>query len=807
MNMKLADLRLHKQKATKGVALGILLVVTVLTTLIFYPNLVITPPAYEAGDIAEENIKAPRDFFVEDPAATNEKRIQARNRVQTIYDFDPAVTDRVSRQVREAFAVLQESGGSAANEQPVSAADGEPAGRLAAGAVQGSAASAMPLDGKAEKKAAFEAILGVSLGNGAFNLLENQSFTPEAPPLISEILARVLNNGVVADKEMLLREQDRGIVLKTVGSGEEVVVWNLRQFYGPDQAKTMVRVTGDPLLRGLDYNQINLVVDITQRLIQPNITVNRTLTENRRQEAQRGVNPVLYQVKKGEMILREGQRVTDTDVLKLDALARHAERSGMAGKSFGTALIIFWLLIITYFITLHYRIGAHAHENRNLVFMGSILIGFFILAQLSISLAAAFGEGAAMGLATESMFYGIPLAAAAMTVCQFAGFSVAFPFAIVVALVAGLLFESSYIYSIYFLASSIVGAYWIRRVRHRREFIITGAQLGVLNIVLATSLSIYGGDISATRTGWDAVFAFLGGISAGVLTIGISPVVEMVFGYTSDSTLAERANLDQPLMRRLMLEAPGTYHHSVIVGSLVEAAAAEVGANPVLAKVGGYYHDIGKLKNPQHFIENQNSCKNIHNKLAPSMSCLILISHIKNGVELARTSRLEPEIIDAIKQHHGTSTITFFYEKAKSQKKDQPINIDHFRYPGPKPQTKETALVMLADQVEAASRTLENPSHARIQGLVQYLINKVFSDNQLNECPLTLKDLHIIARTFVKILTGIHHHRVEYPDKPQNGSKKEHNGGSDHKSAESAKHPGGSGTENGQSTLKRLGQS
>jgi cyclic-di-AMP phosphodiesterase PgpH len=242
------------------------------------------------------------------------------------------------------------------------------------------------------------------------------------------------------------------------------------------------------------------------------------------------------------------------------------------------------------------------------------------------------------------------------------------------------------------------------------------------------------------------------------------PLMEMAFGYTTKSSLLELANLDQPILRRLMLEAPGTYHHSVIVGSMAEAAASEIGANPLIAKVSGYYHDIGKLKNPLYFIENQRDGKNIHNKLAPSMSCLILTSHVKNGVEIAREKKLGQQITDAITQHHGTTLISFFYEKAKKLQKDQVVNIDDFRYPGPKPQTRETALVMLADVVEAAARTLEQPTPSRIQGLVQQLINKLFSDHQLDECPLTLKDLNNIAKSFNKILSGIYHHRIEYPD-------------------------------------------
>jgi putative nucleotidyltransferase with HDIG domain len=243
----------------------------------------------------------------------------------------------------------------------------------------------------------------------------------------------------------------------------------------------------------------------------------------------------------------------------------------------------------------------------------------------------------------------------------------------------------------------------------------------------------------------------------------------MSFGYTTDIKLLELASLDQPLLRELMVQAPGTYHHSVIVSNMVEASARAVHANPLLAKVAAYYHDIGKIKKPLYFIENQEGRVNKHEKLAPSMSSLILISHVKDGVELARQYRLGKEIIDIIGQHHGTSLITYFYEKAKEQvekKGGRCLQVEEadFRYPGPKPQTKEAGLVMLADVVEAASKTLVEPTSARIQGMVQKMVNKIFSDGQLDECELTLKDLHEIAKSFNMTLSGIFHHRVEYPE-------------------------------------------
>jgi hypothetical protein len=309
-----------------------------------------------------------------------------------------------------------------------------------------------------------------------------------------------------------------------------------------------------------------------------------------------------------------------------------------------------------------------------------------------------------------------------------------------------------------------------------------------------------------------ALSGFLGGVLAGVVATGILPLVEMSFGFTTDIKLLELANLDQPLLRELMVQSPGTYHHSVIISNMVEATAKAVNANPLLARVSAYYHDIGKIKKPLYFIENQRAGENRHEKLAPSMSSLILISHVKDGIELAKRYKLGREITDIIQQHHGTSLISYFYQKAKDQtvkKANKSISVkkEDFRYPGPKPQTKEAGLVMLADMVEAASRSLRDPTPARIQGTVQTILNKVFSDGQLDECELTLKDLHEIAKSFNKTLSGIFHQRVEYPDSSPKAAKRATNGHPDQGAQESSWDRKSEDKADSEKGLRRLGLS
>ena len=793
MNTKPSDISLKKRFSSNfWILSGILLTVTLLSTLILSPTLVVRHTPYKIGEIADKNIKAATDFFVEDKNATRQQREIARSSILTVYDYDKSLSDTLVREINKAF------------DQPRSIFKPARPADESTNEQKPDKIHNKILDVKPE----FEKTIGLPVNNGAYKILVNEKFSENISALITNILSKILKNGVVTNKDLLLRENNKGIVLKTIGSDAEMVVHNLKHFYGLDQAKTMVRIIGEPILKDIDYTVVNLIVDFTQRLIQPNITLNRSETEKRKVDAESLINSTLYKIQRGEMILREGERVTPLHLLKLHALREQTGKKQALEKGIGTALIIFALLTITYLIHLKYQRKILHYQNKNLFFIGSVVILFLLILQFFASLAQSLTPGAPVSISPASVFYSIPLAAGPMTICQFLGFNIAFPFAIVLSLISAIIFENSYEMCLFFLLNGIMGAYWVQNCKEHKGFIQAGVKIGLLNVLLATIVDIYMIDFSGFKLLWDWVFAFSGGILAGIITAGLTPLMELTFGYTTDSTLHELANLDQPLLRRLMLEAPGTYHHSVIVGSLVEAAASEIGANPLLAKVCGYYHDIGKLKTPLYFIENQRDGKNIHNKLAPSMSCLILTSHVKNGIELAKEKKIGQDILDAINQHHGTTLINFFYNKAKQQaKEDQVVNIDNFRYPGPKPQTRETALVMLADVVEAASRTLEQPTPAKIQGLVQQLFNKLFSDNQLNECPLTLKDLHNIARSFNKILNGIHHHRVEYPDKLTPGESKGKNGHTNRQQTNATQNIDSADTENSPSTLKRLGQS
>lgn len=410
----------------------------------------------------------------------------------------------------------------------------------------------------------------------------------------------------------------------------------------------------------------------------------------------------------------------------------------------------------------------------------------------------------------------IPVIAAPMIITTFFNVAVGYLFSFALCFVITFLARGSLWVFIYFFLSSVLGAHLLHPYHDRVKPIRTGLWVGLFQtIFVVISLLLVG------ISDWSYYVSYIGvvllsAILAGVLASGFIPLVEYLFGYTTDMRLMELASMDHPLLRELMIQAPGTYHHSLIVGTMAESAAKAIGAHGLLAKVAGYYHDIGKIKKPLYFIENQFGCENRHEKLAPSMSSLILISHVKDGVELARHYKLGQPIIDIIQQHHGTNLIAYFYHKAlelrskvKQHKKGvelPPVNIEDYRYPGPKPQTKEAGLVMLADITEAACRSLPNPTPARIQGMVSKLINQAFTDGQLDSCELTLKDLHQIAKRFYQILAAIHHKRIEYPQQMSESKK----GVADERSNDS-KRTSGSGDRPGEAEkvsqpyLKRLG--
>lgn len=424
-----------------------------------------------------------------------------------------------------------------------------------------------------------------------------------------------------------------------------------------------------------------------------------------------------------------------------------------------------FLIIITVFYIFYRDIKRYKplylKDHKMMVLLGLLVVFTLLLAKLFSYLH--FGLHRGLNL-PEGMYYiyGIPIPLGAMLVSLLFDFHTAMIFSVTIGLITGIWFDNPY-YTLYVFIGSLTASFSVVRCKKRSAIIKAGFYVSLVNILLVSIIHIAKGSFFDLSILPALLFVGVSGVLISAIVSVVLPLIEMTFDITTDISLLELLDLDQPLMRQLMITAPGTYHHSVIAGSLAEAAAEAVGANALLARVSAYYHDIGKIKMPEYFVENQTSSINKHDKLTASMSSMILISHVKEGVELARQHKIPRVVCDIIQQHHGTSLIAFFYKKAIETAGEQLPSEEAFRYPGPKPQTRVAALVMMADAVEAASRTLDDPTPARISALVDRIINNIFLDGQIDECELTLKDLSIIKSRFTYILTSIFHRRVQYP--------------------------------------------
>lgn len=426
----------------------------------------------------------------------------------------------------------------------------------------------------------------------------------------------------------------------------------------------------------------------------------------------------------------------------------------------GGFLVACLLLWILYRDIMRYK-PQYMKKYNMLVLLGLMIVGTVFFGRVFHYLLFNIAKGSGF-LSTETAVFGMPIPAGAMLVTLLFDFHTAIVFSFIVSLLSGLWLNDA-TYPVYAFVGSLIASFSVIRCKKRSAILKGGLSVGGANIITSIILLLLHSDLFTEKAFSTLIFAASAGLNVTAAVSLFLPLLEYAFNATTDISLLELLDLNHPLMKSLMISAPGTYHHSVIVGSLVESAAETIGVNPLLARVSSYYHDIGKVKMPEYFIENQTTKVSKHDKLTPHMSGLIIASHVKEGIELARQHKLPEPIIDIIRQHHGTCLITYFYQKAKDRDIEHFLSEDEYKYHGPKPQTRVAALVMMADAVEASSRVLTDPTPARVGALVDKIINHIFLEGQLDECELTLKDIFEIKKHFSYILTGILHKRIEYP--------------------------------------------
>jgi hypothetical protein len=736
------------------IVLGAALILAFILSPTFRPS----SREYNVGDIALRDIRASRDLLVEDKASTEKRRQNAADMVLPVYDYDPNVLEEVKKSVTEAFALLRDL----------------------------LTSDSQPPESNPAKKQQIEEKLGIKLRSNQWAILEKQ-FDPSLTVKILKLVRPVLGKGVIADRRFLEQEQGRGFTIRNIVDHEERKEDNPTGILDLDTARQSIKENSENLIQTYGRTVYHLVSEAAISLIRPNLTFNLKETEDRKTEAAESVAPVYFSVKKGEMLVREGDPIQADDLIKLKAFEALQTRVNAPLTIAGWMLVIIVVLVILYdFSTKNIR--KIAPTSKDILFVVLIIVGTALLLRVSAfvtdSLETSFPD-----IPSTSYYYLFPVAAGAMLIRIVLNSEIALVFSVIASYFAGLLLDNSLFFFVYAFAGSIVGAHAVARCEQRSTLIKGGLMVSLVNVLMILFRQIASGETFTReiifQTFYGCGFGFLGGILSAFVVLAITPMVEILFAYTTDIKLLELANSEQPILKDLIIQAPETHSHSVIMGNLVEAAAKAINANPILAKVAAYYHDIGKIKKPMYFIENQKGGENPHNKLTPSMSSLILISHVKDGVALAKENRLGQRIVDIIQQHHGTSLISYFYQKAKE--KENPgvheVNEKDYRYPGPRPQTKEAGIVMLADAVEAASRTLSDPRPSRIKGLTQQIINKIFTDGQLDECELTLKDLHQIDNSFNRILNAIFHQRINYPSAEETGKKKKNHESSNSKPA------------------------
>jgi putative nucleotidyltransferase with HDIG domain len=709
--------------------------IAILLTLLLSPSLTLHLKEYKVGDIATKEVRSTRDLLVEDEKSTQEKRVEAERSMLSIYDYDPAVLSDSENRIRSTFESL------AASFQK----------------------REKGVDQSVLRKKEWDASIRLTLTQKEWQVLEKERYNPAIGEAVLKIIAPILTKGIVNDKELLDPDADKGIILRNIQTH------GVRKSYPPfafldlKEARAKLRAQGPLLSPPLGKEASAVALKIAEHFLRLNLTFNKNETEAKKTDAKEKVNPVYFQVKRGEVILRAGDRVQEEDLSKIKTLKKAQERTHLLAILIGMGLLTFLISASLYQFSTQ-NIRKVALSQKDLLFCSTALLGiiaFLKLFQLSTDILG----GEFFSIPSSSYLYLFPIATGAMLVRIVLNSEVAIVFSLLTSYFSATLMGNQLFYFIFTFVGSVIGAHKVARCEQRSILLKAGLTVGGVNMLMILSYNLISENLFRMALLSDLMMGFLGGVIASVLVLGIAPIIETLFGYTTDIKLLELANMDHPLLKDLILQAPGTYHHSIIVGSLVEAAAKSIAANPLLARVSAYYHDIGKLKKPLYFIENAGGGENRHEHLAPTMSSLILISHVKDGVEMARENRLGERIGHIILQHHGTSLISYFYQKAKEKEniEMESTNENDFRYPGPKPQTKEAGIVMLADSVEAASRALTDPTPSRIKSLVQRVTNSIFLDGQMEECELTLKDLQRIQESFIRILTAIFHQRIDYP--------------------------------------------
>ncbi len=709
------------------------------TFLINNPFWRVAAEQYAEGDIARESIISPADISVTDTEETERIRQAARESVQPIFIFESKRDDEAVQSFRSAWENLaRKNEGTNSN-------------------------SKTNVNEKTEAQTVWTGAGGAEVGK----VFAARKFSANELESVTRVLRENADGSIYGDQDRQYFQEEITLTDRLKPNQQSVVKMPESSMTALSEARNKLN-DGLKQIRSLSEKEVEAFNAALAPLIQPSVIFDSAATENARAAIEKTVMPVTISLKRGQTIAREGDIITPDKLAQIAAKRSYSNSTRQLNRFFGLLAIISALFWIAWKFIEHRGVVPRLVLSERKTFW---LFGFIVLAQTALMTAffrladftAAQNEKAPLNDPTLWAL-AIPFAFGSLLMTLLADRRTALFTGIFLSLIAGLLAPKSLEYALYAAITSAVAVYGIGRYRSRQSVTTAGVLVGLASAAASVALIGYTQQPFILNT---LALSISCGLASGLITAAVTavflPLCENSFGILTDVKLLELSNADLPALGQLAMRAPGTNQHSHAVGQLAEDACRAVGANALLARLGALYHDIGKAAAPEHFVENQLG-KNPHDRLKPAQSAKIIISHVTYGVKLGKEMGLPQRIIDFIPQHHGTRTLHYFLRKAQAEAREgEEIVENDFRYPGPKPQFKEAAIMMIADSCEAAARSLSEPTPENIRFIVTKIIDAILSDDQLDECDLTLRELTQIREVMIKSLVAIYHSRVDYP--------------------------------------------
>ncbi len=736
----------------------LLLLVAVGLALLGAPHVTRPLGRYAAGEFAPHAIRAPFDISVTDEEATRQQRGEAARRAPVVATFDPGVPAAVLARFREALAPI----GPLARELSALRAEPTPTPRTRAAraAAQARVERRRALERDLEAALAeAERALGEALPQDVRTALREPGGAPSAVDAFGTLVAAAYASPVVPDVAGLQRLADGAtrplaVVLVEAASGSETRLDDVDALRDVGAARLAVEAAG----RTLPTQALaRWLTPIAVRWVRPNALPDVAATAARRDAAAASVLPVSLTFRRNQLIVGEGQPVTRQALLVLDAIASQRLDRTTWQRLLGRGGVLFALLLLAFVVVDrdHLRFALETrHFPYAVTSLGGTAVAFRVWIESLASLAERYPA-----LPEAALVLMFPAAATFMHARVVLPYASAVTYLAVQSICLGLLWQIDLLFVVYQLVAGLVAGHLAAECSRRQCVVRAGLLAGVALAPVAACLALLTGEASAGTVAWTVAGALAGCALSGLTLLAVGPLFEWLFGHMTRIRLVELMNYEHPLLRRLTETTPGTFQHSVTIGLLADAAAQAVDADGLLARVGALYHDVGKTERPELFVENQHGA-NPHDTLAPAESARLIIGHVDAGVRLVEEHGVGERIADFVREHHGTSLVRYFLARAEAQ---GPADPAAFRYPGPRPRSRETGILMIADQVEATARAMDDPTEEGLREMAQRTIDRVQAEGQLDECPLTMRELALIREAFVQVLVGAHHRRIKYP--------------------------------------------